>query len=121
FSESGGSQDEESCFAPVWNPRSHFEFAIVRSVGYKWRTFIRGCGSMVECGLPKPETRVRFPSPAPLARAPQTSLPHGAGVSDVRTRPLGAIRDLPCFGPKTKNRSGSTCCPARAARPRDEN
>ena len=22
---------------------------------------------MVECGLPKPETRVRFPSPAPLA------------------------------------------------------
>jgi hypothetical protein len=26
----------------------------------------RGCGSMVECGLPKPETRVRFPSPAPL-------------------------------------------------------
>jgi hypothetical protein len=25
-----------------------------------------GCGSMVECGLPKPETRVRFPSPAPL-------------------------------------------------------
>ena len=24
-----------------------------------------GCGSMVECGLPKPETRVRFPSPAP--------------------------------------------------------
>ena len=25
----------------------------------------RGCGSMVECGLPKPETRVRFPSPAP--------------------------------------------------------
>src|SRR5579863_8380208 len=26
-----------------------------------------GCGSMVECGLPKAETRVRFPSPAPLA------------------------------------------------------
>jgi hypothetical protein len=26
----------------------------------------RGCGSMVECGLPKAETRVRFPSPAPL-------------------------------------------------------
>ena len=25
-----------------------------------------GCGSMVECGLPKAETRVRFPSPAPL-------------------------------------------------------
>ena len=25
-----------------------------------------GCGSMVECGLPKPETRVRFPSPAPI-------------------------------------------------------
>src|SRR5437667_11608537 len=25
----------------------------------------RGCGSMVERGLPKPETRVRFPSPAP--------------------------------------------------------
>ena len=25
-----------------------------------------GCGSMVECGLPKPETRVRFPSPAPF-------------------------------------------------------
>ena len=25
-----------------------------------------GCGSMVECGLPKPETRVRFPSPAPM-------------------------------------------------------
>jgi hypothetical protein len=24
-----------------------------------------GCGSMVERGLPKPETRVRFPSPAP--------------------------------------------------------
>src|ERR1043166_1188476 len=27
---------------------------------------MRGCGSMVERGLPKPETRVRFPSPAPL-------------------------------------------------------
>jgi hypothetical protein len=26
-----------------------------------------GCGSMVERGLPKPETRVRFPSPAPLS------------------------------------------------------
>jgi hypothetical protein len=26
-----------------------------------------GCGSMVECGLPKPETRVRFPSPAPTS------------------------------------------------------
>src|SRR5258706_10207242 len=26
----------------------------------------RGCGSVVECGLPKPEIRVRFPSPAPL-------------------------------------------------------
>jgi hypothetical protein len=25
-----------------------------------------GCGSVVECGLPKPEMRVRFPSPAPL-------------------------------------------------------
>jgi hypothetical protein len=25
-----------------------------------------GCGSMVECGLPKAETRVRFPSPAPF-------------------------------------------------------
>ncbi len=25
----------------------------------------RGCGSVVECGLPKPEMRVRFPSPAP--------------------------------------------------------
>ena len=25
-----------------------------------------GCGSMVECGLPKAETRVRFPSPAPI-------------------------------------------------------
>jgi hypothetical protein len=25
-----------------------------------------GCGSMVEYGLPKAETRVRFPSPAPL-------------------------------------------------------
>ena len=24
-----------------------------------------GCGSVVECGLPKPEMRVRFPSPAP--------------------------------------------------------
>ena len=28
----------------------------------------RGCGSMVERGLPKPETRVRFPSPAPAPR-----------------------------------------------------
>ena len=27
---------------------------------------LSGCGSMVERGLPKPETRVRFPSPAPL-------------------------------------------------------
>src|SRR6185312_7709358 len=27
---------------------------------------VSGCGSMVECGLPKPETRVRFPSPAPI-------------------------------------------------------
>src|SRR5437762_7314589 len=27
----------------------------------------RGCGSMVERGLPKPETRVRFPSPAPIS------------------------------------------------------
>ena len=26
----------------------------------------RGCGSMVERGLPKPEARVRFPSPAPF-------------------------------------------------------
>ena len=26
----------------------------------------RGCGSMVERGLPKAETRVRFPSPAPF-------------------------------------------------------
>jgi hypothetical protein len=25
-----------------------------------------GCGSVVECGLPKPEMRVRFPSPAPI-------------------------------------------------------
>ncbi len=25
-----------------------------------------GCGSVVECGLPKPEMRVRFPSPAPV-------------------------------------------------------
>jgi hypothetical protein len=25
-----------------------------------------GCGSVVECGLPKPEMRVRFPSPAPF-------------------------------------------------------
>ena len=31
--------------------------AVAESVG--------GCGSMVECGLPKPEARVRFPSPAP--------------------------------------------------------
>src|SRR5438105_11587777 len=28
--------------------------------------FRSGCGSMVEYGLPKAETRVRFPSPAPL-------------------------------------------------------
>ena len=28
-----------------------------------------GCGSMVECGLPKAETRVRFPSPAPTSRS----------------------------------------------------
>ena len=27
-----------------------------------------GCGSVVECGLPKPEMRVRFPSPAPTSR-----------------------------------------------------
>lgn len=27
----------------------------------------RGCGSMVERGLPKPETRVRFPPPAPTS------------------------------------------------------
>src|SRR5947208_16698177 len=27
---------------------------------------VSGCGSMAERGLPKPETRVRFPSPAPL-------------------------------------------------------
>ena len=26
-----------------------------------------GCGSVVECGLPKPEMRVRFPSPAPIS------------------------------------------------------
>src|SRR5208283_5501005 len=26
---------------------------------------VGGCGSVVECGLPKPEMRVRFPSPAP--------------------------------------------------------
>ena len=30
-----------------------------------------GCGSVVECGLPKPEMRVRFPSPAPT-RQPQS-------------------------------------------------
>src|SRR3954464_12287182 len=33
---------------------------------YKQDVTARGCGSMVECGLPKPETRVRFPSPAPF-------------------------------------------------------
>jgi hypothetical protein len=26
-----------------------------------------GCGSVAECGLPKPEMRVRFPSPAPIS------------------------------------------------------
>ena len=29
-----------------------------------------GCGSMVEYGLPKAETRVRFPSPAPTSQIP---------------------------------------------------
>jgi hypothetical protein len=28
--------------------------------------FLGGCGSMGERRLPKPETRVRFPSPAPI-------------------------------------------------------
>ena len=32
------------------------------------RWVFRGCGSMVECGLPKAETRVRFPSPAPITK-----------------------------------------------------
>ena len=32
----------------------------------KIRTVRCGCGSMVECDLPTVETRVRFPSPAPL-------------------------------------------------------
>ena len=34
----------------------------------------RGCGPMVECGLPKPETRVRFPSPAPLSQSVYTAM-----------------------------------------------
>jgi hypothetical protein len=33
-----------------------------------------GCGSVVECGLPKPEMRVRFPSPAPNLKTPIKSL-----------------------------------------------
>ena len=32
----------------------------------KIRSVWCGCGSMVECDLPTVETRVRFPSPAPL-------------------------------------------------------
>ena len=35
-------------------------------ISYKLVRHGSGCGSVVECGLPKPEMRVRFPSPAPL-------------------------------------------------------
>jgi hypothetical protein len=34
-----------------------------------------GCGSVVECGLPKPEMRVRFPSPAPKRVSPSKIRP----------------------------------------------
>ena len=38
-------------------------------------TFVRGCSSMVEHQLPKLETRVRFPSPAPPYKPRRTPLP----------------------------------------------
>jgi hypothetical protein len=41
---------------------------------YKYSGTESGCGSMVECGLPKPEARVRFPSPAPSQGEPTKSI-----------------------------------------------
>src|SRR6266705_1521597 len=46
----------------------------------------RGCGSMVERGLPKPETRVRFPPPAPLR------------TKDLRRSASKSAGLFPCFG-----------------------
>ncbi len=48
-----------------------------------------GCGSVVECGLPKPEMRVRFPSPAPLEMANERGrfyLLPGMGGSALRRK-----------------------------------
>ncbi len=60
-----------------------------------------GCGSMVECGLPKAETRVRFPSPAPIFRRPSARCPFFPPKSRIATAPR-------------MTRSGSISCPDKA-------
>ncbi len=60
----------------------------------------RGCGSMVECGLPKPETRVRFPSPAPsITRGFShfASVLHQAGASRCLTCSRPVVFSQPCL------------------------
>ncbi len=46
-----------------------------------------GCGSMVECGLPKAETRVRFPSPAPISETVPNEMSVFSARKSHRHRP----------------------------------
>ena len=48
-----------------------------------------GCGSMVERGLPKPETRVRFPSPAPLFSSANSQFSRALSY-ECHTKPPGS-------------------------------
>ena len=57
-------EQDSASVAPVFGNGGNLLAWAVASC-YRFNPPHRGCGSMVERGLPKPETRVRFPPPAP--------------------------------------------------------